>query len=238
MSAAGLSLANGMYGLFVLPESLKKENRSRFSWKRANPVGSVVMLARSRSVLLLSVVLILGYVAQQSLMNVYVIYTDYRYHWTPRQVGLSLAFSGLFTILYGLLVRKATPKFGERICIFFGLTMGAIGYVWFGLSTTGMVFLLGLPVLNLMSFTWPSAQGLMSKETSPNEQGQMQGAINGLRGGAGILGPSLFTYIFAKAVGDHAIVHLPGAPFYMAALMLVVALPVAALATRVTHRPA
>ena len=139
--SAGLSLLNGLYGTFVLPESLKKENRAGFSWKRANPIGSMVMLMRSRSLLLLSTVLILGYVAQQSLMNVYVIYTDYRYHWSAREVGLSLGFLGVFTIIYGMLVRKATPRYGERLCIFFGLTMGLIGYTWFGLAGTGMMFL-------------------------------------------------------------------------------------------------
>jgi DHA1 family tetracycline resistance protein-like MFS transporter len=104
--AACLSLVNGLYGLFVLPESLAREHRSAFSWKRANPVGSMKMLAQSRALIALSGVLLAGYLAQNSLMNVYVLYTDYRYHWTDRTVGISLGVVGLFTILYGaLLVR-------------------------------------------------------------------------------------------------------------------------------------
>ena len=236
--SAGLSLLNGMYGLFVLPESLKKENRANFSWKRANPVGSMAMLARSRSVMLLSVVLVLGYVALQSLQNVYVIYTDYRYHWSVQSAGLSLTFLGVTSILYGLLVRKATPRFGERMCIFFGLTFGAIGYAGFALAPTGLWLLAAIPVLNLMSFTWPSAQALMSRATGPSEQGKMQGAIQGLRGGAGIVGPWLFTYIFAKCVGANAVVHLPGAPFYVAATMLVAALVLAMVGTNAYRRAA
>jgi len=92
--AGGLSLLNGMYGVFVLPESLKKENRSPFSWRRANPVGSVALLGRKRVLLGMAAVLLLGYTAQQSLMNVYVIYCDYRYHWSDSTVGLSLAVVG------------------------------------------------------------------------------------------------------------------------------------------------
>ena len=77
--SGGLSLVNGLYGLLVLPESLSRENRSPFSWKRANPVGSLGLLRRSKVLLGLAALLLLGYLSQQSLMNVYVIYADYRF---------------------------------------------------------------------------------------------------------------------------------------------------------------
>jgi len=231
--AACLSLINGLYGTFVLPESLAKEHRSSFSWKRANPVGSLAMLARSKSLLLLSGVILFGYLAQQSLMNVYVIYTDYRYHWDVHTVGISLGVVGVFQIIYsGFLVRPLTKKFGERFCILVGLFGGAVGYTCFGLSKTGLLVWFAIPFLNLMSLTWPSAQALMSKSASKSEQGHLQGAINGLRGAAGIIGPQIFTWIFALSVGAHAVIRLPGSPFYLAALMLLVAVPISIVATR------
>lgn len=231
--AAGLSLINGCYGLFVLPESLKLENRAKFSWKRANPVGSVAMLGRTRVITTMSLVLLLGYVAQQSLMNVYVLYADYRYHWTDRTVGISLGVVGVFTILYGaFLTRWAVKRFGERTCIWAGLIGGAVGYTCFGLSKTGLLFWFAIPFLNLMSITWPSAQGIMSRGTAPNEQGQLQGAINSIRGVAGMIGPGLFTLIFARSVGPGALLDLPGLPFFTAAGLLLIAIPVALWATR------
>ena len=231
--AACLSLLNGMYGTFVLPESLAKEHRNSFSWKRANPVGSLGLLARSKSLMLLSAVLIFGYLAQQSLMNVYVLYTSYRYHWSVQTVGISLGVVGVFTIIYsGFVVRPLTKRFGERFCIVTGLIGGAIGYTCFGVSKTGMLFWFGIPLLNMMSITWPSAQALMSKVVGKNEQGHMQGAINGLRGAAGIIGPQIFTWIFAYSVGERAVVNLPGSPFFCAALMLLVAVPIGIVATR------
>ena len=231
--AAGLSLLNGLYGLLVLPESLALKNRSPFSWKRANPVGSLAMLARSGALLRLSAVLLVGYLAQQVLLNVYVLYADYRYHWSNRAVGLSLGLVGVFTILYGaLLVRPAIAKLGERRAIFLGLAGGAIGYALFGLSRTGLLLLFGIPILNLMQITWPAVQGLMTRFAGANEQGQLQGAINGVRGAAGIVGPAAFTYIFAKAVGERAVIHAPGLPFFVAAGLLVVAIPIAYAATR------
>jgi DHA1 family tetracycline resistance protein-like MFS transporter len=169
--------------------------------------------------------LLLGYIAQQSLMNVYVIYDDYRYHWTDRTVGFSLATVGIFTAIYGaLLVKPVVAKLGERGAITFGLIGGAIGYSMFGFSKTGLLLWLGIPFLNLMTFTWPAAQSILSHRTSPSEQGQLQGAINSLRGIAGLVGPGFFTYIFSRSIGADAILHLPGSPFYVAAAMLLVGL--------------
>jgi DHA1 family tetracycline resistance protein-like MFS transporter len=156
--AACLSLINGCYGFFVLPESLSKENRSPFSWARANPVGSLSLLRHGNMIAIASV-LLLGYIAQQVLMNVYVIYADYRYHWTDRTVGLSLALVGTCTIIYGaLLVKPVVAKLGERGAMTIGLIGGAIGYSMIGSSKTGLFLWLGIPLLNMMTFTWPAAQ--------------------------------------------------------------------------------
>ena len=234
--AGGLSLINGLYGLFVLPESLSLQNRSPFSWTRANPVGSLSLFRRHAGMIAIATVLLLGYIAQQSLMNVYVIYAGYRYHWTVGTVGYSLATIGVTTAIYGaLLVKPVVAKLGERGAITFGLIGGAIGYSMFGLSKTGVVFWLGIPFLNMMSFTWPAAQSLLSRLTSPSEQGQLQGAINSLRGIAGLVGPGLFTYIFSKSISTG--IHIPGTPFFTAAAMLLVSLLLAQRAAR-TPTPA
>jgi DHA1 family tetracycline resistance protein-like MFS transporter len=223
--SGGLSLVNGCYGLFVLPESLPKEHRSPFSWKRANPIGSLSLLSRNSVLLGIAGLLLLGYLAQQVLMNVYVIYGDYRYQWTDRTVGLSLAVVGICSGLYGALLVKPVVKWiGERKAMFFGYIGGAIGYSMIGLSATGLLVWFGIPFLNLMSIAWPSAQSIMSHHIGPSEQGQLQGAVNSLRGIAGLVGPGLFTYIFSKSIGLNAPIQLPGMPFFVAAGMLIAAL--------------
>ncbi len=228
--AAALSLVNGLYGFFILPESLSKANRSPFSWRRANPVGSLRMLGRSRLLLTLSAVLLLAYIAQQSLMNVYVLYADYRFAWTDRTVGLSLAAVGIFSGLYGgVLVKRVVKAFGERSSILFGLALGIIGFSMFGLSKTGLLLWLGIPIMNGMSFVWPGAQSLMTHGAAANEQGQLQGAIHSLRGISGLIGPGLFTYIFSKSIGTGAVIHLPGSPFFLASALLAFALVMALL---------
>jgi DHA1 family tetracycline resistance protein-like MFS transporter len=165
-----------------------------------------------------------------------VIYADYRYHWSDSTVGLSLAVVGIFSALYGaVLVKPAVKALGERGAIMLGLLGGASGYMLFALSNTGTLFWFGIPLLNLMSITWPSVQGLLSRRIGPSEQGQMQGAINSLRGFAGLIGPGIFTYIFSKSIGSNPIIPLPGMPFFTAAAMLVIAF---ILAERSTHRSA
>jgi MFS transporter, DHA1 family, tetracycline resistance protein len=229
-AAGGLSLVNGLYGLFVLPESLSKENRSPFSWARANPIGSLTLF-RHGGMIPIASILLLGYFAQQVLMNVYVIYADYRYGWTDRTVGFSLAVVGICTIIYGgFLVKPVVAKLGERRTMTIGLIGGALGYSMIGSSRTGLLLWLGIPFLNMMTLTWPSAQSLLSRMTSPSEQGQLQGAINSLRGIAGLLGPGVFTYIFSVSIGSG--VHIPGTPFYAAAAMLLISLALAQSAAR------
>jgi MFS transporter, DHA1 family, tetracycline resistance protein len=226
--AGALSLVNGMYGLFVLPESLDGQHRSSFSWKRANPIGSLRLLHNNTVLLGLSAVLVLGYLAQQSLQNVYVLMADYRYGWSDKSVGWSLALVAVFSGFYGAgLVKPMVKRIGERNALSFGLVGGIIGYWMFGFSNTGLLMLCGIPILNLMSVAWPSAQAIMSREVGPSQQGQMQGAVQSLRGLAGIFGPVMFTYVFSKTYGTGALIQAPGAAFYLAAVLLVASLVVA-----------
>jgi len=230
--ASVLSMVNALYGLFILPESLDPQHRSAFSWKRANPVGSLSLLRRHTSMTGLAGMLLMAYVTQQSL-NVYVIYADYRYHWSDRTVGLSLAVVGLIAGLYSvLLVKRVVAKIGERGSILAGLAGGVGGYVIFGLARTGLLFCLGIPVLNLTALVWPSAQSLLSHRIGPSEQGQLQGAINSLRGIAGLIGPGMFAYIFSRSIGAKPIVDAPGMPFFVASAILLASLVVAERVTR------
>jgi DHA1 family tetracycline resistance protein-like MFS transporter len=170
-------------------------------------------------------ILLLAYTAQQSLMNVYVLFADYRFHWTDRTVGLSLAVVGIFSGIYGgVLVKRMVAWAGERGSMVLGLVLGIAGFSMFGLSKTGVLFWFAIPIMNGMSFVWPAAQSMMTRGAAANEQGQLQGAIHSLRGISGLIGPGLFTYIFSLSIGAHAILHLPGSPFFLASLLLAIAL--------------
>jgi MFS transporter, DHA1 family, tetracycline resistance protein len=235
--AGSLSLLNAMYGLFVLPESLPLGKRGAFSWRRANPMGSLTLLRRHRELLGMGAVLLLSYLTQQSLVNTWVLYTDYRYHWSASRVGLSLALVGVGSVIVGgLLVRPLVRILGQRYTLLMGLAIGWVGFAIFGLAPSGTLFLLGIPLMNMWGLAGPTAQGLMSVHVNPQEQGQLQGAVQCIRGLTALIGPGLFTFVFAAAIRPGTRPHLPGAPFLLAALILLCALPVAAAVTR--DRPA
>ena len=231
--SAVLCLANAVYGVFVLPESLPPERRARFSWARANPIGSLRLLRSHPELFALASVTFLYYVAHEVLPSTYVLFTNYRYGWDPQTVGLTLALVGVCTaIVSGGLVGPIVARIGERRAALTGLTCGAIAFTIYGLAPTGRLFLTGVLVMAFWGLYGPSAQGLMTRRVQSSEQGQLQGAIMGLRGLSGLLSPSMFTFTFATFISDRANLHLPGAPFLLAAALLVVALIVAARATR------
>jgi MFS transporter, DHA1 family, tetracycline resistance protein len=232
-AAGALSLLNACYGFFVLPESLAKEKRGSFSWKRANPVGSLTLMRRHRELLGLGAVLFLSYLTQQSLMNTWVLYLDDRYHWTNQAVGLSLAMVGICSaIVGGVLMKPIVRKLGDRNTLLLGIAIGWMGFAIYGLAPTGAIFLIGIPVMSLWGLCGPSAQGLMTHHVQPNEQGQLQGAVQCIRGLTALIGPGMFTFVYAAAIRPGSQLHLPGAPFLLAATILLSALPLALAVTK------
>jgi DHA1 family tetracycline resistance protein-like MFS transporter len=233
--SAALCLTNALYGLFVLPESLPPARRSKFSWARANPLGSLRLLRSHPELFALASVTFLYYVAHEVLPSTFVLYTNYRYGWDSGTVGLTLALVGVCTALVsGGLVGPIVARIGERRAALTGLTFGALAFTIYGLAPTGSLFLAGVPVMAIWSIYGPSAQGLMTRRVLPTEQGQLQGAMMGLRSLSGLISPAIFSFTFATFIGVRSDLHLPGAPFLLAALLLVAAF---SLAWRVTRAP-
>jgi DHA1 family tetracycline resistance protein-like MFS transporter len=230
--AAGLSLANAGYGLFVLPESLPVEKRAGFSFRRASPFGSLALLRSHPELFGLAGAALLSFLAHDALPSVFVLYTDHRYHWSEATVGLALAVVGVCTAaIQGGLVGRVVGWMGPRSTLLLGLAMGVVGYLFYGLAPVSALFFAGIPFVGLWGMSNPTTQSLMSQRVGPSEQGQLQGALSSLRGITGMIGPLLFTQVFAFAVGGAA-PWLPGVPYLLGALLLVVSLLVAARVTR------
>jgi DHA1 family tetracycline resistance protein-like MFS transporter len=231
--AAGLSLANACYGYFILPESLPPERRSPFHWKRANPIGALRLLRRHPMLTGLALAGFFSMLAHDSLPSTFVLYGDYRYGWTEKTVGLMLAAVGVATmIVQGGLVGRIVSALGEPRALAAGFICGAIGMAIFGLAPTGALFMAGIPFTALYGLASPSLRSLMTQHAGPNEQGQLQGATASINGIASLIAPLLFTQTFAAAVRSSGPLHVPGAPFLLAAFLLVAALVVGARAVR------
>lgn len=232
-AAAVLSLGNFLYGLFVLPESLGKEKRAKSAWHMANPLGSLTLLRSHPELAGLSVVVFLYYLAHQSLQGVFVLYTEYRYGWDTKSVGISLAVVGVCAVIVsGGLVGPYVKRVGERLSLVSGLFYGFLGFAGFGLAWRGWGVLAAIPFIALWGVAGPAIQSLMSQRVDATSQGKLQGAVNSLRAVTGMIGPLLFTQVFSAAILPSARMHLPGAPYYLAGALLVCALGLAVVVTR------
>lgn len=227
-AAAGLSFANAVYGLLVLPESLGHERRSPFRWRTANPLGALQLLRSDRMLAGLSMVNFITQLAHVVLPSTFVLYATYRYGWDTRTVGLTLAIVGVCAmVVQGGAVGWIVRSLGERGALLLGLCSGTLGFLIFGLAPTGMLSWLGIPAMALWGVSGAAIQALMTRLVPADRQGQLQGATSSVQSMAQLAGPFLFTLTFAYFIGAAAPVHLPGAPFLLASMLLVVALVIA-----------
>ncbi len=226
MVCAGLTFLNFLFGLLVMPESLRPENRRSINWTQMNPIGALRAVWRYRAVAAMVPVFLATQIAQQGLQSVWVPYTTYRYGWGVSQVGASLAVVGLlFAFSQGALVRPVVARLGEMRTLIVALGVAVVGMVLFGLASQGwMMYLvtalycLGLGLLN------PSIQGLMSRAVPANEQGLLQGAVASVMTGTAIVGPPVANGLFALSISAQSPLELPGAPFFVGSLLCLTAL--------------
>lgn len=235
-AAATLALLNGCYGLFVLPESLPAERRTRFNWRKANPLGSLLLL-RSRAQLLgLASVVFLVQLAHHVLPSIFVLYTAFRYGWGTGEIGIMLAATGVANIfVQAVLIGPASRTLGDRGMLIAGLAFGALGFAIYGLAPTPFWYWLGLPVFSLMGLNQPAVMALMTRRVAPSQQGQLQGANASIVGLTGLIGPGLFTLTFAWSIRTDP--PMPGFAVLLAAALLLAAMILAVVVTARADEP-
>ncbi len=221
-ASAGLTLVNCLYGYFILPESLAKENRRRFAWKRSNPAGSLIHLRRYPVISGLIWCLILVYIAAHAVQSTWTFFTMEQFSWTEAMVGYSLAFVGIMVaIVQGGLIRFIIPKIGQKRSVYLGLILYAIGLLLFAFASRGWMMFAFLIPYCLGGICGPALQGIISSQVPPNEQGELQGALASLFSVTAIIGPPLMTNLFAIFTSDNALAYFPGAAFLAGAFLTV-----------------
>lgn len=235
---AGIAnLLNAAYGLFVLPESLPPERRQkRLAWKKANPIGALRLLRSHAELLGLASVGFLGYLAYEVYATVWILYVMYRFGWDQRMIGIALTVVGFLAIGYSAaLVGPVVARFGERRTMLAGLFFASAGFVLYGRAGSSLTFFVAVAITALWQLAGPTSQSLMTRRVSASEQGELQGAIASLRGIAMIIGPQMFASTFTYFISrDH---HLPGAPWYLASLLVGISLVIAVYVTGDKKRP-
>ena len=234
--SAILALINWLYGYFILPESLAKENRRSFDWKRANPVGSLLHIKKYPKLTGLLAALFLLYIAAHAVQSTWSYYTMEKFQWNEAWVGYSLGFVGIVVgIVQGVLIRIIIPRTGQEKAVFYGLILYFTGFVLFAFAAKGwMMFAFMLPY-GLAGIFGPAMQGIISNNTEANAQGEIQGVTAGLMSAAAIIGPLMMTNLFAYFTNPKHAVYFPGAPFILAAFLTLIGLFICSAALKKHH---
>ncbi|WP_417431719.1 TCR/Tet family MFS transporter [Halpernia sp.] len=223
--AAGiLCLINFLYGYFVLPESLPKDQRRNFSIKRANPIGSLLRLKKYPEILGLIAALILVYIGGHAVQTNWTYFTMYKFNWSEKTVGLSLGVVGLITALVqGVLIRYINPKIGNEKSIYYGLILYSFAMILFAFATNSWMMFAFLVPYGLGGIAGPALQSVISAQVPRNEQGELQGALASLVSLTAIIGPPLMTNTFFYFTHKEAPFLFPGAPFFLASVLMGIA---------------
>ncbi|MDO8539065.1 MAG: TCR/Tet family MFS transporter [Opitutaceae bacterium] len=223
--AAGCAALNWLYGFFVLPESLRPENRRAFSWARANPLGALRGLARFPAVRSLADAYFILMLSQTIVYSTWVLYMSYRYRWSMGEVGLSLGVAGLLSALVqATLVRRVVARLGDARAVVLGFSMSITALICYGLATKGWMIYVIIIIGALGGLSGPAVQSYITKHVPPDEQGGVQGVFSGLASLAGMPGPLIGTWSFGWAIAEGRSWHVPGIPFFEGALFVMLAL--------------
>ena len=227
-AAAGVSFLNFIYGYFVLPESLPKENRRSFDWKRANPFGTLKQLNKYPLVSGLIGAMFCLYMAAHAVQSTWTYFTMEKFQWDEKMVGYSLGVVGLLVaIVQGGLIRVINPRIGQKRSVVYGIVFYTIGLILFSFaSETWMMFAFLIPYC-LGGIAGPALQGIISNQVPANEQGELQGGLTSLVSVTSIFGPLLMTNLFSYFTGHTSPIYFAGAPFLMAAIFCLLALLIA-----------
>lgn len=235
--AACFSLLNCIYGYFILPESLPSELKRKIEWKRTNPFTTLWNLRRYPIVSGMVMTMLLVYIAAHAVQSNWSFYTMLKFSWTERMVGISLGIVGLLiAIVQGGLIRKIIPLLGEKKSIYTGLILYTIGLILFAFAKTGWMMLLFLVPYCLGGICGPALQSVISNQVPINEQGELQGSLTGLISVTSIIGPPLMNYLFSYFTSPEAPVYFPGAPFILAAILVILGIFFAINSLRTYHR--
>ncbi len=223
--AAMLSLANFLYGFFVLPESLAPEKHKPFSFHTANPLGAIRFLSRSAQLLRLAGMYLMIYFAQSVFPTTFVLYAKYRFGWGPPQVALCLGAVGVLTaIVQAGLTGMIVKRVGERKAMFIGLICGGIAFFGYAFAPTWPIFVAFLPIGAFWGIAGPNIQALMTSLVGGKEQGTLQGSNTSLSSAANIVAPLIFGSLLSFVTGPSVPAQFSGASFILAGIFMMLCL--------------
>ncbi|MEI9887294.1 MAG: TCR/Tet family MFS transporter [Rhizomicrobium sp.] len=218
-AAAAVTLANALFGWFVLKESLPPEGRRKFELWRANPVGSLVAIRRYPMIFGLIGIVVLGRLAHDANPATWTYYTMEKFGWGPGEVAWSLVAVGvLTTVSFGVLPRLVIPRIGETRAVGIGLFCAALGYAGYAFSSQPWMLYAWMLVWALAGIGSTALNSILSRQVPANEQGELQGALASLGSATSVFAPLVMTGLFSYFTSHRAPVYFAGASFFAAGL--------------------
>ncbi|MEP4198636.1 MAG: TCR/Tet family MFS transporter [Aliishimia sp.] len=223
--AAALAFGNAIFGSIVLVETVDDRIRRPFEWRRANPLGAFNSIGKIPGLRNLLFVFFLYQMAFASYSSIWAIYTGTRYGWSEQTIGFSLTIFGLsFALVSALLIRPAIRWLGERGCVIYGHVGDILIFILIGAMSSGFWLLILTPLAALPGIITPALQGMMSKAVGDDAQGELQGALTSASAVAMIPAPLVMGAVFAVFSTPDAAIPIPGAPFFVASVVMCFAL--------------
>jgi DHA1 family tetracycline resistance protein-like MFS transporter len=220
-ASAILCFINLLYGYFVLPESLSKENRRPFDIKRANPFSTVLKLRKYKNIGWLMFAFFLLYLGSQAVQSNWNYFTIYQFNWSKDLVGYSLGLVGILVgVVQGLLIKRSVAWLGNEKSVYIGFGLYTLGMFLFSFASQGWMMFVFLIPYCLGGISGPCIQSIMTTQVPANEQGELQGGLTSLQSLTTIFGPLMMTNLFYFATKPSATFHFPGAPFFLGGIFM------------------
>ncbi len=229
-AAAALAGVNFLFGYFVVPESLPQEKRRAFDWRRANPLGGFLKIRELPGMGWLLLMLFFYTTSGFVYPAIWAFYTQAAFGWDSALVGLSLTVYGLATVVVQAgLIQLVIPTLGEVRTVLYALILDAVILVGFGLASEGWMVWALTPIAAIAALATPALNGLMSRKAGDDQQGELQGVIASLNAIAMVISPVIMTQVFFRFTRDGAPIHLPGAPFFLALILILISIGIFAM---------
>ena len=223
-AAAALAAANMVLGYFVMPETVTDTNRRSFDLKRANPFGAFYHVGKTQDFRRLLLMFFFYQVAFFVYPAVWAFFTAERFGWDEGMIGLSLGVVGIcMAVVQGALVPVFLKRFGEAGTVIWGLGFSMVAFLILAFLSNGLIALILTPISTLGALVTPAMQGIMSRRTADDSQGELMGVLTSTAALATIVSPLLMTSTFAVFAAKDADPYLPGAPFLVSFALMIAA---------------
>ena len=161
----------------------------------------------------------------------------YQFNWDEKMVGISLGAVGLMVgLVQGVLIRWIHPILGNEKSIYVGMALYSIGMLLFAFaSESWMMFIFLIPYC-LGGIAGPALQAVISIQVPASEQGEIQGTLTSVMSASAIVGPPIMTGIFFYFTNKDATIIFAGAPFILAAILMMISTILAYFTLRKKHK--